>query len=551
MGVRVRFTATLLLSIILVTTGALSYEIELAPPVTEDTSPCPHENMVLISTYWGSYCIDQYEASQGRGGKAESKPGVHPLVRINWNDAKAACESSGKRLCLDWEWMAACNLDGEKYFLTEEEEDEAYGCHTSYGSSYDDTGSHAKCRSDAGVHDMIGNVWEWTDELVPNSSWAWVDGYVGEILGETKAKYGDDYLNGLGGGEGNAFLRGGGRGAGGGPSWRGCFNLDLNSEPSRPYSRRGFRCCAGPGELSIRQNGEACLLNESCMSGNCRNDICCPAGYTCCSSDADCPAQEECRTERHYCIPRPTTTPTPTTSCPEGMALVSACVNYATIDGYQKDEFKVALDPIGGTGCVQKSFCIDKYEASVDGDGKALSVAGVKPKVSISQTAAKAACEAGGKRLCYDWEWMAACNLDGERYFLIEEEDDERYSCNTYNKCSRSNCDTGHNAKCKSDAGVHDMIGNVWEWTDELVPNGSWAGDDGYVGEILGESKAKYGDDYLYGMGSGGEGNVFLRGGGWYRSAGNSPRPGCFDLDLTLEPSLADSLIGFRCCAGP
>ena len=218
------------------------------PAITKDTTSCPFENMARISTYWGSYCIDQYEAHRS-GGKAGSASGKDPWVNIKWNDAKAKCEAVGKHLCRDYEWMAACNLQGQKYDLTNEENqnDETYGCYTVGASKNAKTGTQSECRSDAGVYDMIGNVAEWTDALVPDSSWAGEHVPVGTLLDEPIKKYGDDFLYWKISSKGNPFHRGGSRFSGTTTKYSpnsGCFMLSLNSAPSVRRATDGFRCCS-------------------------------------------------------------------------------------------------------------------------------------------------------------------------------------------------------------------------------------------------------------------------------------------------------------------
>ncbi len=214
--------------------------------------------------------------------------------------------------------------------------------------------------------------------------------------------------------------------------------------------------------------------------------------------------------------------PAPPGECPEGMAFISSC---------------------GG-------FCIDRYEASQGPRRAAQSKRKQRPWTDISWNGAQRACMMAGKRLCKDFEWMAACNLAGERYFLTEEEYNEIAGCATKPVANDTGLLTGSRPRCRTDADVYDMIGNVWEWTDAKVPDGSWAGDGGSVGELLGRAPAKYGDDVLY-RGSLEPGNAFLRGGGRYEGTGESPERGCFNLALGAEPEYSLPGIGFRCCADP
>src|SRR5262249_23424849 len=46
------------------------------------------------------FCIDEYEYPNRKGG--------HPTWMVSWYDAQATCESLGKRLCYESEWVTAC-----------------------------------------------------------------------------------------------------------------------------------------------------------------------------------------------------------------------------------------------------------------------------------------------------------------------------------------------------------------------------------------------------------------------------------------------------------
>src|SRR5688572_28576340 len=88
-----------------------------APP--PEPTPCA-EGMVLA----GSFCIDRYEAhliradgsgvhpanhplASGVAYRAESSAGVLPQGYISRDEASAACQAAGKRLCKAREWQAA------------------------------------------------------------------------------------------------------------------------------------------------------------------------------------------------------------------------------------------------------------------------------------------------------------------------------------------------------------------------------------------------------------------------------------------------------------
>ena len=504
--------------------------VALDPVCSEPSSevlPCP-EGMAFIDRC-GGFCIDKYEASRGEDGAAASREGALPWASITWEKASHACEAAGKHLCKDYEWMAACNLDGERYHLTEEENSEPFGCYT-HGRNNVATGFRLNCISAEGVYDMIGNVREWTNTTVPSETWAGTDGNVGAYLGDEPARYGDDWVihNPSGLKEGNPFLRGGSRSSPieGMSAWAGCFYLYLVSSPTSSEGATGFRCCHDPRTP--------------------------PPGVS--PEPSEGPPGEGTPT------PEPTTTPGPSAT-PEPWVPPEGALPRSQLEVYPSLE--VALDPIcaeepvpprscpSGMAFIDRcgGFCIDKYEASRGPGSMASSVPGAMPWADVSWYEARMACQAAGKHLCKDYEWVTACGLDGGRYDLIFEESHEQHGCHTK---GFDNHPTGSHENCTSAAGVHDMIGNVGEWTDAKVHSEAWLQHDGVptqaVGRLLGKDPRRYGDDLVYRPSSGGEGNVFFRGCGHSEVPDGSSSRGCFCLGLYLKPTDAQSNFGFRCC---
>jgi len=108
-----------------------------------------------------SFCIDTYEAP--------NQLGIKPTMQVTWYEAKASCESQGKRLCVDNEWTQACrgpnNLpypygyfrDDTACRIDQPWQDPA----THTFEQLDKTvasGSMERCVSEYGVHDMTGNA---------------------------------------------------------------------------------------------------------------------------------------------------------------------------------------------------------------------------------------------------------------------------------------------------------------------------------------------------------------------------------------------------------
>ncbi len=162
--------------------GAAGGAVAAAEPVKavqpNDANLSP---MVEVKTSSGSVFMDRFEASIDKNGKANSIYGVKP-TRASWFQAKAACETAGKRLCEEEEWISACTgepaVDNNKngWFNDDDIEGtmypyglfyEAGACHDTQKTLEGDpvkTGSKAKCASggkNPGVFDLTGNIAEW------------------------------------------------------------------------------------------------------------------------------------------------------------------------------------------------------------------------------------------------------------------------------------------------------------------------------------------------------------------------------------------------------
>jgi formylglycine-generating enzyme len=171
--------------------------------VTITPRPCP-DDMAHV----GASCVDRYEASlveihddgteatfspyaspASHRVRAVSRPDVVPQAHISMIEAKRACAASNKRLCRGDEWKAACKGPEATRFpygntrIPNACVDTArtspmvvlFGGERSERTMNDPranqidntvakTGAADRCTNGYGVHDMVGNVHEWTDD---------------------------------------------------------------------------------------------------------------------------------------------------------------------------------------------------------------------------------------------------------------------------------------------------------------------------------------------------------------------------------------------------
>lgn len=154
-----------------------------------------------------------------------NEQGAIPLTNVNQAEAQSHCAEQGKRLCSELEWERACK--GPKNQVYE------YGatykpehCNTGAPPRMLPSGMLYACRSDYGVRDLHGGVWEWTSSRYGRGTAA-----DGPALGS---------------------LRGGNSTAG--ELVGRCANV-ASSPTERRAGTVGFRCCAGepnPAEVVLR-----------------------------------------------------------------------------------------------------------------------------------------------------------------------------------------------------------------------------------------------------------------------------------------------------------
>src|SRR5262249_22284856 len=100
--------------------------------------------------------------------------GDHPINCVDWLQADAFCKAYGKRLPTEeeWEWAARGGARGTTYPWGDEPPGKQV-CWDGEGSELGKgsrqltcaVGSHRAGDSPLGIHDLAGNVWEWTSSI--------------------------------------------------------------------------------------------------------------------------------------------------------------------------------------------------------------------------------------------------------------------------------------------------------------------------------------------------------------------------------------------------
>lgn len=227
------------------------------------------------------------------------------------------------------------------------------------------------------------------------------------------------------------------------------------------------------------------------------------------------------------------------------------------IDRYEATAFERATgarsDSLTGLGDTGQWTTTGSRESLV-----AVSRPGVMPSGNVNWFQAAALCNAAGKRLMTRLEWFAAA--DG----MTTVEATSGNNCNVSNTPPGPRA-TGMGNNCASSWGAQDMVGNLWEWTDEwyasvgaltALPPATSSTTPAVTGRRVNDEAdvwpPTYGGDRTWNVSSVvnntadnqiGIPSAAIRGNNWTRG----PQAGVFTIDLGHGPSYRSSSIGFRC----
>lgn len=257
----------------------------------------------------------------------------------------------------------------------------------------------------------------------------------------------------------------------------------------------------------------------------------------------------------------------------KGIAVVFGAIGVSALGLFASDGLRgidrdlVALTGSSSAVCPQgmvefkhqgNTLCVDMYEAApsdgcphpdprnvietetniTNAECYAASVPEATPWRFVSLPQAQRLCADAGKRLPSSAEWYrVALGTESE-------------SCVVDHSTPAQ---TG-TSECRSAAGVYDMVGNLWEWTDEQVNGNTFDGRtlpaEGYVGEVdvsgvaiqtQNEANELYGADYFW---SKEEGVFGMIRGGFYGSGSDA---GLYTVNASVSTSFASPGVGFRC----
>ncbi|MDH5176820.1 MAG: formylglycine-generating enzyme family protein, partial [Gammaproteobacteria bacterium] len=111
---------------------------------------------------------DHHFLAHWQGGQPAPHDLKRPVVWVGVEDARAYCRWAGKRLPHEWEWQyAAQGTDGRRYpWGSDWRDDLVPPAHTARSLPVlAEVGRYPQASSPFGVQELVGHLWQWTDEF--------------------------------------------------------------------------------------------------------------------------------------------------------------------------------------------------------------------------------------------------------------------------------------------------------------------------------------------------------------------------------------------------
>ena len=227
----------------------------------------------------------------------------------------------------------------------------------------------------------------------------------------------------------------------------------------------------------------------------------------------------------------------PRAQCPDGMTLISnaekkLCVDIFEVSPGDRCDIKVVSSVFDTRANNEQQAC------------QPMSQDNAHPWGYVTEQQSKELCARAGKRLPTNAEWYQ---------FALGTPDPKTNSpCNIH---GTDIVNTKSDGQCVNGYGIHDAIGNVWEWVDGSVQNGSFDGkqlpESGYVVSTDNNGVATlthsdtpnqdFHNDYFW---SDKIGEYGVLRGGYYASGEDG---GLYSIQAKTAMSQASAAIGFRC----
>ncbi len=524
-------------------------------------------NQREVETLWFD-SQDEHGLIEQQGGPFRPKIGYddHPVVEVTWYGAKAYCSWVDKRLPSEAEWeKAARGTDGRQYPWGDAfEQGRANFCdaacqenrpNQNYYDGYEETapvGSYEEGISPYGAYDMAGNVWEWTHSVYENYPYQVEDGREDTHRAEVwYVERGGSWLNV-------------------GFTLRSSFRSRLH--PTEAHGNVGFRCArSGPTTRperyhptstptptpSAANSEDAADRSFGSQLEDSPAMVFVPAGPFIMGSDPDI-GIAYCRKFFSYpdnCLYDSFKNESPVHSLNLQAFYIDTYevtnaqfAAFLNEKGNQREppQLELWLDIDDKGSLIEFHYAAEGPHHDSGLRGWFRPKAGVEdhPVVEVTWYGAKAYCEWLDKRLPTEAEWEKAARGTDERQYPWGNEFDGIRG----NFCDK-NCAYDHRHQHDNDGyeqtapvgsyergvspyGVHDMAGNVWEWTSTIWGT-NWKLDYPYP------YRAGDGREDLDKTGV----QRVMRGGAWYSDEDTLRTP----YRQSLPSSSSFNVVGFRC----